>query len=353
MNIDFWQNKKVLITGHTGFKGGWLALWLQAMNAKVYGYSLSSPTNPNFYTLANIKEDMSGEIIADIRNFESLKQAINKIKPEIIFHMAAQPFVRYSYSEPIETFTVNINGTINLLEIIRSVSSVKTLINVTTDKCYLNNEKNNAFSEEDSLGGFDPYSSSKACSELVTLAYEKSYFNKLNIGIATARSGNVIGGGDWGEDRLLPDFFRALDEGKSLLVRFPDSVRPWQHVLEALSGYLILAEKLYSEPKKYSGPWNFGPSASRDMPVSWVLDTLSADININSGQWSLDLNNHVHEAKSLHLNSKKAKKDLNWETKWSLKESINKVANWHLAWKSGSNLRNFSLMQIDEYFNAA
>ncbi len=347
MNLEFWRNKEVLITGHTGFKGSWLALWLQSMNAKVHGYSLPSPTNPNFYSLANVKDGMSSEIIDDIRNIEALKKTINKIKPEIIFHMAAQPLVRYSYLEPLETFTVNINGTINLLEIIRSSHSVKSFINITTDKCYLNNERNTAFCEEDSLGGFDPYSSSKACSELVTLAYQKSYFNKLNIGIASARSGNVIGGGDWSEDRLLPDFFRALDQKKSLLVRSPEAIRPWQHVLEALYGYLRLAEKLHLDPNKYSGPWNFGPPSSRDMPVSWVLDTLS-DV-IKNGQWSVDSNSHLYEAKTLHLNSAKSNTLLDWTVKWDLRKSLVQVANWHLAWKSGQNLKDFSLKQIDEY----
>jgi CDP-glucose 4,6-dehydratase len=346
---DFWHNKKVLITGHTGFKGGWLALWLQSMNAKVYGYSLPPLTNPNFYSCANIKEGMANEVISDIRNFETLKGFISEVKPEIIFHMAAQPIVRYSYLQPLETFSVNINGTINLLEIIRFERSVKCLVNITTDKCYLNNEENKAFSETDSLGGFDPYSSSKACSELVTLAYDKSYFDKMNIGIATARSGNVIGGGDWSEDRLLPDFFRALDNKEPLLIRSPDAIRPWQHVLDALNGYLILAENLYSEPKKYSGPWNFGPSSSQDKEVSWVLEALSNILLTGQKKWSLDSQTHPHEAKYLRLDSTKANNLLDWRVKWPLINSIRMVANWHLAWKSNEDLKDFSMMQIKNY----
>ena len=349
MNRSFWNNKCVLLTGHTGFKGGWLSLWLQSMGAHIHGYALNPTTDLNFFTLADVESGMASNTIADIRDTQKLSDLILRVNPDIVFHMAAQPFVRDSYSNPVETFDINVMGTVSLLEAVRYSPSVRALVNITTDKCYENNERLEAYHEDDALGGYDPYSSSKACSELVTAAYRRSFFSQKSVGIATARAGNVIGGGDWSPDRLIPDFFRAIAQNKPLVIRYPNAIRPWQHVLESLSGYLILAEKLYIEPNKYAGAWNFGPLDGANESVLRVLDKLIKKIP-GSG-WEADKKTHLHEASLLKLDSKKAKIFLDWTPRWSLDEAINKIVEWQKEFELGSDLKKISLLQISEYIN--
>jgi CDP-glucose 4,6-dehydratase len=350
MQQFFWKDKRVLLTGHTGFKGSWLSLWLQSMGAQVHGYALAPSTNPNLFTLANVKKGMTGHLEADIRDIRKLSNFVSQVNPEIVFHMAAQPLVRYSYAEPVETYAVNVMGTVNLLESLRDVSAVKAVVNVTTDKCYENREWLWAYREDDALGGYDPYSSSKACSELVTAAYRQSFLAELGIGVASARAGNVIGGGDWSDDRLIPDFFRAVSNGEPLVIRSPNAIRPWQHVLEPLSGYLNLAESLYAEPLKYAGAWNFGPNENSAQTVSWILNKLAN--NIPNAKWELDKNPQLHEAGLLKLDSSKAKSLLKWSPRWSLNESLEKVVDWQKAFNSKSDMQAFSLSQIDDYVRA-
>ncbi len=351
MNQSFWKDKQVLLTGHTGFKGGWLSLWLQSMGAKVHGYALTPSTNPNFFTSVNVAEGMASQTIADIRDAQKIKDVMEQIKPEIIFHMAAQPLVRYSYAEPVETYAVNVMGTVNLLEAARHSPSVKAIVNVTTDKCYENREWLWAYREDEALGGYDPYSSSKACSEIVTAAYRQSFLAEKGIGVATARAGNVIGGGDWSEDRLIPDFFRAVENKQTLIIRSPNAIRPWQHVLEPLSGYLILAQKLHSDPEKYASGWNFGPSDDAANTVSWILNTMAE--KIPNAKWEVDHNPQLHEASLLKLDSSKAKNLLGWQPRWTLDESLNKIVEWQNQFNTGANLKAFSHAQIASYIGAA
>ncbi len=350
MNKSFWDNKHVLVTGHTGFKGGWLSLWLQSMGAKVHGYALEPATQPNFFTLAKVADAMATNTIADIRDMQKIKKLIDHVKPEIVFHMAAQPLVRFSYANPEETYAVNIMGTVNLLEAIRYSLSVKAVVNITTDKCYENREQLWAYRENDALGGYDPYSSSKACSELITAAYRQSFLAEKAIGVATARAGNVIGGGDWSNDRLIPDFFRALARNQPLIIRSPNAIRPWQHVLEPLSGYLKLAEKLYIDPGNYATAWNFGPSDEAAKTVSWILTKLSE--KISNAKWDIDKEPQLHEAGLLKLDSCKAKELLNWSSRWTLEESLNHTVEWHNQFNAGANLKDFSNAQIATYMGA-
>ena len=350
VNPNFWKSKKVFITGHTGFKGGWLSLWLHSMGAELHGYALNPILEPSFYVSTKLALLFKTNTIADIRDKKALKKIIDEVKPDIVFHMAAQPLVRYSYEHPIETYEVNIMGTLNLLEILRYSTSIKSFINVTSDKCYENLESRHAYKEDSSLGGFDPYSSSKACSEIVTSAYRKSFFHDKKIGIATARAGNVIGGGDWSQDRLLPDFFKALIEKRSLIVRSPDAVRPWQHVLEPLSGYLRLAEKLYMEPIKYSGAWNFGPQSESAQTVSWILNKMTE--KIPNAKWEVDKKFQPHEATLLMLESNKAETLLSWIPRWNLDEAIDKTILWQHSFNEGKDSRNISLSQISDYMKA-
>lgn len=347
MNQSFWKHKQVLLTGHTGFKGGWLSLWLQSMGAQVHGYALLPSTDPSFFSLADVENGMASHTIADIRDDKKLFDVVHKVQPDIVFHMAAQPLVRYSYAEPVETYSVNVMGTVNLLEAVRRISSVRVIVNVTTDKCYENREWSMAYKEDEPLGGYDPYSSSKACSELVTAAYRQSYLAEKGIGVATARAGNVIGGGDWSNDRLIPDFFRAIVKNKPLVIRSPNAIRPWQHVLEPLSGYLNLAEKLHAEAAKYSGAWNFGPSEDDAQTVSWILNNLAE--KIPNATWQIDQNPQLHEAGLLKLDSSKARGHLNWIPRWTLDEALNKIVEWQNQFENGSDLKKYSLTQIADY----
>ena len=293
IGIDsFWHRKRVFLTGHTGFKGSWLGLWLTSMGAEVYGYALDPVDENNFYLECSLKDVLTSEVIADIRNLATLQAAINEAQPEIVIHMAAQALVRKSYIEPVETYAINVMGTVNLLQAIRSIGSVKSVINVTTDKCYLNREWVWPYREDEPLGGYDPYSSSKACSELVTSAFRDSFFKEEGIALASTRAGNVIGGGDWTRDRLIPDIFNSIFSNEELFVRSPDAVRPWQHVLEPLSGYLELAKKLYQEGQSFAQAWNFGPEESDAKSVNDILMQLQK--TVPQLAWTVDKSAQPH-----------------------------------------------------------
>ena len=348
VNNEFWQNKNVFLTGHTGFKGGWLALWLQSLGANVTGYALKPPTEPNFFTVAQIEQSLTQHIIANITDAEILKQAMQAAQPDIVLHLAAQPLVRYSYQAPVETYHTNVIGTINLLEAVRATPSVKAIVNITTDKCYENREWLWGYRENEALGGYDPYSSSKACAELVSYAYRQSFLTAQNIALASARAGNVIGGGDWASDRLIPDFLRAIDAKQTLIIRSPNAIRPWQHVLEPLSGYLMLAEKLFTDGANYAEAWNFGSNDDDAKPVQWILEQLQTLFPKLS--WQCDTKpQQLHEAHYLKLDSSKAKQRLNWQARWNLKTALEKTVQWHEAWRKGENMNALSLKQINDY----
>lgn len=344
---SFWNGKRVFITGHTGFKGGWLSLWLQALGAKVYGYALDAPTDPHLFGVARVAEGMAGNTIADIRDAGTFTAALQAARPEVVFHLAAQPLVRYSYTAPVETYAVNVMGTVNLLEAVRATPGVRAVVNVTTDKCYENREWLWGYREDEALGGHDPYSSSKACSELVTAAYRRSFLDAAGVALASARAGNVIGGGDWATDRLLPDFLRALDAGTKLQIRSPNAIRPWQHVLEPLSGYLILAERLFTQPKIFAEAWNFGPSDDDARTVRWIVEQL---VSATPGAaWASNDTPQPHEAGYLKLDSSKARARLGWQPRWRLATALAKTLEWHNAWRNGKDMRAATLAQIDDY----
>lgn len=352
MNSEFWSGKKVFITGHTGFKGSWLCLWLHKLGAKVTGYALEPPTEPSLFKLCRIDE-LVDSVIADIRDVNRLKEEMADASPEIVIHMAAQPLVRDSYKNPVETYAINVMGTINLFEAVRVCKSIKAVINVTTDKCYENREWHWGYRESDPLGGYDPYSSSKACSELVTSAYRSSFFNPSNyssrgVAIASARGGNVIGGGDWAVDRLIPDCVRALLNGEKIIIRNPNAIRPWQHVLEPLSGYLLLSQKLFEEGPHFACGWNFGPDGGDVRPVIWVVERICSKWD---GKASYEVANReqLHEAHYLKLDCSKAKAELMWYPKWNLKKAIDSVIEWMQAYRDNKDLREVCIKQIKEY----
>ena len=352
MNQEFWRGKRVLLTGHTGFKGSWLSLWLQSMDAQVVGYALAPPTNPSLFEVAEVGKGMTS-IIGDIRDLDKLRSVFAEHKPEIVIHMAAQPLVRYSYIEPVETYSTNVMGTVNLIEAVRSTPSVKAVVNITSDKCYENREWEWGYRENEAMGGFDPYSSSKGCAELVASAYRNSYFHpekyhQHGVAIASARAGNVIGGGDWAGDRLIPDILRAITEGKPVNIRNPHAIRPWQHVLEPLSGYLQLAQKLYEEGAAYAEGWNFGPNDEDAKPVQWIVEKLTQSWG-EGASWVLDGGNHPHEAHYLKLDCSKAKSRLDWHPRWHLDESLSKIVDWYRAYQDGKDMRALSLSQIKYY----
>lgn len=351
MNGEFWHGKRVFLTGHTGFKGGWLALWLADMGAEVHGFALTPPTTPNFFTVTNLLDRLSSSTIADIRDAAALTQAMQAAQPDIVLHLAAQPLVRYSYVAPVETYAVNVMGTVNLLEAVRQTPSVKAVVNVTTDKCYENREWVWPYRENEAMGGFDPYSSSKACSELVTAAYRRSFLKPAGIFLASARAGNVIGGGDWAADRLVPDFLRALDAGQTLAIRSPLATRPWQHVLEPLSGYLMLAEKLFADGQDFAEAWNFGPEETDARPVQWIVEYLCSQVP--DAAWQCDASPQPHEANMLKLDSSKAKAQLGWRPRWDLQTGLGMTLAWHQAWKQGSDMAAISVQQIHGYEAAA
>lgn len=351
--MDFWSGKKVFITGHTGFKGSWLCLWLHKLGAEVHGYALSPPTQPSLFELAHVADLLTSHQVADIRDGVVLSAAIQRVQPEIVIHMAAQPLVRESYQIPTETYATNVMGTVNLLEAIRQCPSVKSVVNVTTDKCYENKEWVWAYRENEPMGGFDPYSSSKACSELVTAAYRQSFFNpqqyeEHGVALASARAGNVIGGGDWAKDRLIPDCIDALLANKTIRIRNPYSIRPWQHVLEPLSGYISLAQKLYESGPDYAEGWNFGPSDEDAKPVEWIVKRL-CDQWGDGSCYEIDSGGHPHEAHYLKLDCSKAHMRLNWQPRWGLSKTLSVILEWVAGYKADENIYEICLKQIDEY----
>lgn len=347
MSGSFWKNKKVFITGHTGFKGAWLTATLRQMGADVTGYSLPSPTNPSLFEQLGIKKDIK-HFEGDITNRDGMIKAVKNSKPEILFHMAAQSLVRYSYREPLETFDTNVTGTLNVLEACRHCDSLKAVVIITTDKCYLNNDSGKLFSEEDSLGGKDPYSASKAAAEIVTSAYYQSFLKEKNIPTASARAGNVIGGGDFSEDRLIPDIVRAYIAKKPVQIRNPEATRPWQFVLEPLNGYMMLAEKLYTQGHEFAGGWNFGPEPSDIQPVGEVINILQKIIPFSL---ELDKTPQPKEAALLALSIEKAKKQLNWRPKLKLDEAISWTGSWYKDLSDGRSAKELTIQQINEYFN--
>ncbi len=344
---EFWHGKRVFLSGHTGFKGAWLALWLTDMGAEVHGYALVPPTNPNFFEAANLRSSIASSTNGDIRDASLLTRAMQEARPHIVLHLAAQSLVRYSYISPVETYAVNVMGTVNLLEAVRQTPSVKAVVNVTTDKCYENREWVWPYRENEALGGFDPYSSSKACSELVSAAYRGSYLNSAGIHLASARAGNVIGGGDWAAERLVPDCLRALDGGQPLVIRSPLATRPWQHVLEPLSGYLSLAEKLYCEGRCFAEAWNFGPEDADTRPVQWIVEYLCNQVS--GATWHCDPTPQPHEARMLKLDSSKAKAQLGWRPRLGLRAALSMTLAWHHAWKQSVDMAAFSAQQVKEY----
>ena len=347
MNRTFWSDKRVFLTGHTGFKGGWLALWLAEMGAEVYGYALKPSTEPNFFTAVNVQTHLASNTIADIRDGQALTLAMQEAKPDIVLHLAAQPLVRYSYLAPMETYAVNVMGTVNLLESVRLTPSVRAVVNVTTDKCYENREWVWPYRENEAMGGSDPYSSSKACSELVTAAYRRSFLDSAGVSLASARAGNVIGGGDWAVDRLVPDILRALDVGRPIAVRSPFATRPWQHVLEPISGYLILAEKLYEEGAVFADAWNFGPEDADTKSVKWIVEYLCNEVP--GATWRSNPAPKQHEANLLKLDSSKAKAELGWCPRWNLQMALDKTLQWHQTWKMGLDMAPLTMQQIQQY----
>ena len=354
---SFWQGKSVFLTGHTGFKGGWLALWLTHMGAKVYGYALSPPTENNFFSTTGLISRLAGHTISDVRDSRALVSAIQAAQPDVVLHLAAQPLVRYSYIDPVETYAVNVMGTVNLLEAVRKTSSVKAVVNVTTDKCYENREWVWPYRENEAMGGFDPYSSSKGCAELVTAAYRNSYFHPdkyqtHGVAIASGRAGNVIGGGDWADDRLIPDIMRAITESKPVHIRNPHATRPWQHVLEPLSGYLVLAQKLYEEGAAFAEGWNFGPNDEDAKPVQWIVEKLTQSWG-EGARWVLDGGDHPHEAHYLKLDCSKAKARLDWYPRWHLENALAAIIDWQKKYHHGEDMQAVTLKQIEIYSKGA
>jgi len=355
VNPEFWRGKRVFLTGHTGFKGSWLSLWLQMLGTELTGFALGPPTTPSLFQEANVAKGMIS-IEGDIRDLDHLRESMESASPEIIIHMAAQPLVRYSYQNPVETYATNVMGIVNVLEAVRNTSGVHCVVNVTTDKCYDNKELDRPYQEEDPMGGHDPYSSSKGCAELVSAAYRSSFFNPQDytshgVALATARAGNVIGGGDWAKDRLIPDIIRAFEKGRIAQIRNPHAVRPWQHVMEPLRGYLVLAEKLINEGAKYSEGWNFGPKNEDARPVEWIVEQMASNWG-DSARWESDSGEHPHEAGLLKLDISKVRNRLGWKPCLDLNDALNLVIDWAQEHKQGAQMRVVTQNQILTYQNA-
>jgi len=344
----FWQDKKVFITGHTGFKGGWMSVWLSHLNANVKGYSLNPNTKVNFFEVVGVNNIIDSEI-NDIRDHSALKKAISDFSPDIVFHMAAQPLVRASYINPIETYQTNVMGTANLLDCCLNCESVNSVINITTDKCYENDGRKTGYKETDPMGGYDPYSSSKGCSELVTSSYYNSFYKKKGKGLCSVRAGNVIGGGDWSKDRLIPDILSTFSLKQNLLIRNKQATRPWQHVLEPLSGYLNLAQKLYNDPGHFSGGYNFGPLEEDIKNVEWIVNKMSE--YFPNSNWSIDESDNPHEADFLKLDIEKADKMINWKPSWNINMALKKIIEWHHAFNTNQNMLDHTLKDIIQYEN--
>ncbi|MBL8516648.1 MAG: CDP-glucose 4,6-dehydratase [Betaproteobacteria bacterium] len=352
-NTAFWRGKRVFVTGHTGFKGSWLTLWLKQLGAEVTGYALSPSTTPNLFDLARIAQEDCRSNVADIREYPKLREVLGAATPGIVFHLAAQPLVRRSYADPRETYETNVMGTVNLLEAIRHTPSVRAAVVVTSDKCYKNREWIWGYRENESMGGHDPYSNSKGCAELVTAAMRDSFFGpnantRPPVAIASARAGNVIGGGDWAEDRLIPDIIRAIAAGRPANIRNPDAIRPWQHVLEPLAGYLQLAERLHEQGNDFASGWNFGPSDDETRTVRWICDHMVQRWGAGAA-WQQDGGSHPHEAHYLKLDSSKARMQLGWRPRLTLTECLDWLVDWYRAHATGQDMRATTLQQINTY----
>lgn len=352
MNPQFWHGKRVFLTGHTGFKGSWLSLWLQHLGAHVTGYALNAPTEPSLFHEAHIANGMKS-VIGDIRDLPHLQAAMQAAQPEIVLHLAAQPLVRYSYDNPVETYSTNVMGTVHLLESVRNTPGVRSVVNVTTDKCYENREWVWGYRENEPMGGYDPYSNSKGCSELVTSSYRSSFFNPADharhgVAVASARAGNVLGGGDWAADRLVPDILRAFSTHQRVDIRKPDAIRPWQHVLEPLRGYLTLAQALYEKGPAFAEGWNFGPLDDDAQTVGWIVQTM-ARLWGGDAQWHLDEGPHPHEAHYLKLDISKAGALLAWKPALRLEQALDWTTHWMKDYLGGQDMRAASLRQIDQY----
>jgi CDP-glucose 4,6-dehydratase len=354
MDKYFWPNKKVLITGSTGFKGSWLTTMLYELGADIYGYALQPNTTPSMFRLLSLDKKINFQI-GDIRDLNNLSEFINKINPEIVFHLAAQPLVLYSYQNPIETYHTNVLGLVNLLEVIRHNKGIKAVINVTSDKCYENKEWVWGYRENEPMGGYDPYSNSKGCAELVTACYQKSYFNINEFNqthstlLASARAGNVIGGGDWASNRLIPDMIKSVLNKEIVRIRNPYAIRPWQHVVEPLSGYLTLAKHLYNGEVQYSSPWNFGPNLEDAKPVEYIISRL-CNLWGDNANWQLDINkNYQHEANYLKLDCSKANNILHWHPKWNLDTTLDKIIQWYKVYQQNGDLYQITKDQIYQY----
>ena len=352
MDSNFWKNKKVLLTGHTGFKGSWLSIWLKKLGAELVGFSKDIPTKPSLFEVAKVSEGMIS-ITGNIEDFAMIQKVVKENKPEIVIHMAAQSLVRKSYEEPITTFATNVMGTVNLLQAIKTTGSTRVLINVTSDKCYENKGTEKAFSENSPMGGYDPYSSSKGCAELVTSSFRDSFFNlkefeRHGCSLSSVRSGNVIGGGDWAKDRLIPDIMNSISKRIPTQIRNTRSIRPWQFVLEPLFGYLILAQRMWEEGKEFSEPWNFGPDETDCKSVKWILEKISKEWN-DGFSWKEDTKDNPHEAEMLKLDCTKAKKRLGWKTKLDVTETIEWTVNWYKEYFKNSDMKEYTENQIDKF----
>ena len=347
VDLDFWRGKRVFLTGHTGFKGSWLSLWLQSLGAELHGFALQPPTDPSLFAEAHVESGMTS-VIGDIRDPSAVQNAMAAARPEIVIHMAAQPLVRLSYAEPVATYATNVMGTVHVLEAARHTPSVRAIVNVTTDKCYENKEWVWGYRETEPMGGHDPYSNSKGCAELVTSAYRRSFFRDGGVGLASGRAGNVIGGGDWAADRLIPDILRAFERDEAVMIRNPHSTRPWQHVLEPLSGYLTLAQLLWEHGAEFAEGWNFGPREEDAQPVRWIVEHLVARWEPRAS-WQLDGGDHPHEAHYLRLDTSKARSRLGWRARWDLAEALKHVVYWHQAWLAKQDVQALCLQQINHY----
>ncbi|MFT3735693.1 MAG: CDP-glucose 4,6-dehydratase [Rhodocyclaceae bacterium] len=350
VDAAFWRGRRVFLTGHTGFKGSWLSLWLQQLGAEVTGYALPPPTKPSLFELAGVEQGMRS-VMGDVRDAAALVSAMREAAPEVVIHMAAQPLVRYSYANPVETYATNVMGVVNLFEAIRQTPSVRAALNVTTDKCYDNREWVWGYRENEALGGHDPYSSSKACAELVTAAYRSSFFHagaERPLAVASARAGNVIGGGDWAADRLIPDMMRAVAEARPVRIRNPHAIRPWQHVLEPLSGYLALVERLFADGEAFASAWNFGPREEDARSVGWIVERLVAAWG-QGAAWEQEGTPQPHEAGVLKLDCAKARSQLGWTPRWTLAQTIDYIVAWHKAALAGDDMRSMTLAQINDY----
>lgn len=345
---DFWAGRRVLLTGHTGFKGSWLSLWLAKLGANVSGYALQAPTEPSMFDLANVASVLENSVVGDVRDLTALSGFVSETSPEIVIHMAAQSLVRESYLNPVDTYSTNVMGTVNLLEAVRTSSSVKAILVVTSDKCYENEELGQRYREDAAMGGHDPYSSSKGCAELVSAAYRRSFLEAAEIALATARAGNVIGGGDWADDRIVPDAIRAFITGTPLQVRNPTAVRPWQHVLEPLAGYLLLCQNLVTQPKSYSESWNFGPDQRDEQAVSVIVSEMAKDWG-GEAEWQTSSKKSPHEAHFLTLDSSQANSVLGWNPAWRLDRALHETVLWYQAWSRGENMHSFSMSQISSF----